>query len=81
MRELAQNEMTQISGGFNNGGYGFMYVVNCAALGLGIGFIVGAAEAGLTIGACYGALVFTAATLDSVVFTHKTPSNNVYLPA
>lgn len=73
MREITTQETLNISGGFDNGGYGFTYVVKCAAAGGFFGLLCGSLEAGLVLGSAYGALMFTARTLDAMVFENNKP--------
>lgn len=68
MRELSINESQEISGGFNNGGYGFSYIMGCTTVGAVAGLFLGSFGGGAIIGCSYGSAMFLAKSLDAMIF-------------
>lgn len=76
MRELNNHESQAISGGFNNGGYGFSYIMGCTTVGAIAGLCLGSIGGGAIIGCSYGSAMFLAKTLDAMIFDTE-PSHEV----
>ena len=68
MRELKLNESMEISGGLNNGGYGFTNIVSTTATGALVGLFFGSIQGGAILGCGYGSAMFLAKTLDALIF-------------
>ena len=68
MRELSIHESQEISGGLNNGGYGFSYIMDCTAFGAVAGLFLGSVGGGAIIGCGYGSAMFLAKSLDAMIF-------------
>lgn len=68
MRELQLNESMEISGGLDNGGYGFANIVSSTLSGAFLGLFFGSVEAGAILGCGYGSAMFVAKTLDTLIF-------------
>ena len=76
MRELTTNESQAISGGLNNGGYGFSYIMGCTTVGAVAGLFLGSIGGGAIIGCAYGSAMVLAKSLDTMIFD-TAPSHEI----